>query len=43
MGNPIGVNDIHVAGHARSEGLIPVIHNPGDFEKVDALRMVIWA
>ena len=41
-GTPIGVNDLHIAGHARSEGLTLVTNNIGEFERVDALRLVNW-
>jgi tRNA(fMet)-specific endonuclease VapC len=42
-GTPIGVNDLHIAGHARSEGLTLVSNNLSKFERVDALRLVNWA
>ena len=42
-GTPIGVNDLHIAGHARSEGLTLVTNNLREFERVDALRLVNWA
>ena len=41
-GTPIGVNDLHIAGHARSEGLTLVSNNTRDFERVEALRLVNW-
>ncbi len=41
-GTPIGVNDLHIAGHARSEGLTLVTNNLREFERVDALRLVNW-
>ena len=41
-GTPIGVNDLHIAGHARSEGLTLVSNNLREFERVDALRLVSW-
>ncbi|RPJ82129.1 MAG: tRNA(fMet)-specific endonuclease VapC [Deltaproteobacteria bacterium] len=41
-GNPIGVNDLHIAGHARSEGLILVTNNVREFERVEALRVENW-
>ena len=41
-GTPIGVNDLHIAGHARSEGLTLVSNNVREFERVDALRLVNW-
>ncbi|MGB5618360.1 MAG: tRNA(fMet)-specific endonuclease VapC [Desulfobacterales bacterium] len=42
-GTPIGVNDLHIAGHARSEGLTLVSNSLREFERVDALRLVNWA
>ena len=42
-GTPIGVNDLHIAGQARSEGLTLVTNNLREFERVDALRLVNWA
>jgi tRNA(fMet)-specific endonuclease VapC len=42
-GTPIGVNDLHIAGHARSEGLTLVSNNVREFERVVALRLVNWA
>ena len=41
-GTPIGVNDLHIAGHARSEGLTLVSNNTHEFERVEALRLVNW-
>jgi len=41
-GTPIGVNDLHIAGHARSEGLTLVSNNIREFERVDALRLANW-
>ena len=45
-GTPIGVNDLHIAGHARSEGLILVTNNMREsmpeFERVQALRLENW-
>lgn len=41
-GIPIGVNDLHIAGHARSEGLTLVSNNVREFERVEALRLVDW-
>jgi len=42
-GTPIGVNDLHIAGHARSEALTLVSNKLREFERVDALRLVNWA
>ncbi len=41
-GTPIGVNDLHIAGHARSEGLTLITNNLQEFERVEALRMDNW-
>lgn len=41
-GTPIGVNDLHIAGHARSEGLMLVTNNVKEFIRVDGLRVVNW-
>jgi tRNA(fMet)-specific endonuclease VapC len=41
-GTPIGVNDLHIAGHARSEGLTLVSNNVLEFERVEALRLINW-
>ena len=42
QGTPIGVNDLHIAGHARSEGLTLVTNNLREFERVEALRLANW-
>ncbi len=42
-GNIIGVNDLHIAGHARSSGLILVTNNEREFNRVKALRVENWA
>lgn len=41
-GTPIGVNDLHIAGHARSAGLILVSNNLREFECVEGLRLDNW-
>ena len=41
-GTPIGVNDLHIAGHARSQALILVSNNTSEFERVEGLRLVDW-
>jgi tRNA(fMet)-specific endonuclease VapC len=41
-GQPIGVNDIHIAAHARSEGLTLVTNNLREFERVPALQLENW-
>jgi len=38
----IGVNDLHIAGHARSRGLIVVSNNTGEFERIEGLRTINW-
>ena len=42
-GTTIGVNDLHIAGHARCEGLTLVTNNLREFEHVEALRLENWA
>ena len=42
LGTPIGVNDLHIAGHARSEGLILVTNNVREFERVEAVKVENW-
>lgn len=42
LGQPIGVNDLHIAAHARSEGLIMVTNNVGEFARVPALQVENW-
>lgn len=42
-GEPIGVNDLHIAAHARSEGLTLVTNNLREFERVPALQLANWA
>lgn len=41
-GSTIGVNDLHIAGHSRSEGLTLVSNNLREFERVDGLRLANW-
>lgn len=41
-GQTIGVNDLHIAAHARSEGLIVVTNNTGEFARVPALQLENW-
>lgn len=41
-GLPIGVNDLHIAAHARSEGLVLVTNNLREFERVPALQLENW-
>jgi len=42
LGQPIGVNDLHIAGHARSEGLVLVTNNVSEFTCVPALEVENW-
>lgn len=41
-GRPIGVNDLHIAAHARSEGLTLVTNNLAEFEPVPGLLTENW-
>jgi tRNA(fMet)-specific endonuclease VapC len=43
QGTPIGVNDLHIAAHARSEGLIVVTNNQREFDRVPALQIEDWS
>lgn len=42
VGRNIGVNDLHIAAHARSEGLTLVTNNLGEFERVPGLMAENW-
>lgn len=41
-GQTIGLNDLHIAAHARSEGLILVTNNEAEFLRVAALQVENW-
>ncbi|TAG77251.1 MAG: tRNA(fMet)-specific endonuclease VapC [Burkholderiales bacterium] len=41
-GTPIGVNDLHIAAHARSEGLTLITNNESEFMRVPALQIENW-
>lgn len=41
-GKTLGVNDFHIAGHARSEGLTLVSNNLKEFDRVAGLRLENW-
>jgi len=41
-GQSIGINDLHIAGHARSEGLVLVTNNLSEFARVPALEVENW-
>ena len=42
QGQPIGVNDLHIAAHTRSIGAILVSNNLKEFERVEGLRLQNW-
>ena len=41
-GQTIGVNDLHIAAHARSEGLVVVTNNLSEFARVPGLMVENW-
>ena len=41
-GKPIGVNDIHIAAHARSQGLTLITNNLSEFKRVPNLALENW-
>jgi tRNA(fMet)-specific endonuclease VapC len=41
-GQIIGLNDLHIAGHARSLGLTLVTNNLGEFSRVPGLLLENW-
>lgn len=41
-GTPIGVNDLYIAAHARSEGLTLVSNNLREFQRVEGLLYENW-
>ena len=43
LSTPIGANDLHIAGHARSKGLVLVTNKFSEFARVPALVMESWA
>ena len=43
VGQTIGVNDLHIAAQARSEGLTLVSNNPREFGRVPGLLLENWA
>lgn len=42
QGTPIGVNDLHIAGHARSLGLVIVTNNLREFERIPGVSVENW-
>ena len=43
LGQPIGINDLHIAAHARSNGLTLITNNMREFERVPGLLLENWA
>lgn len=41
-GQPMGVNDLPIAAHARSVGLVPVTNNVSEFARAPALESANW-
>ena len=41
-GTTIGINDLHIAGHARSEAMVLVTNNMREFNRVEGLRLDNW-
>lgn len=41
-GQPIGIHDMMIAGHARSEGLTVVTTNLREFRRIPGLRLENW-
>lgn len=41
-GSLIGVNDMHIAAHARSQGMVMVTNNTKEFERIDGLMLNNW-
>lgn len=42
LGTPIGVNDLHISAHARSEGLVLISNNLKEFKRISGLRLDNW-
>ncbi len=42
-GTPIGANDLLIAAHAKSRGLVLVTNNTREFERVEGLELEDWA
>ena len=43
IGQPIGVNDLHIAAHTRSLGLTLVSNNLKEFARITNLKLENWA
>jgi len=41
-GKPIGLNDLHIAAHARSMGLTLITNNMSEFKRVPGLLLENW-
>jgi tRNA(fMet)-specific endonuclease VapC len=41
-GQPIGINHLHIAAHARSQGMTLVTNNLPEFERVSGLLLENW-
>lgn len=42
QGNTIGINDLHIAAHSRSEALVIISNNLKEFKRVPGLRAENW-
>ena len=42
IGQAIGINDLHIAAHARTNGLTLITNNMGEFERVPGLLLENW-
>ena len=42
LGQPIGINDLHIAAQARSNGLTLITNNMREFERVPGLLLENW-
>jgi len=42
LGQPKGINDLHIAAHARSSGLTLITNNVREFERVPGLLLENW-
>lgn len=42
-GTPMGLNDLHIAAHARSESLVLVNNYRREFDRIPALQVEDWS
>lgn len=42
-GTCIGVNNLHIAAHGRSRGLVVVTNNTKEFNRIEGLRIIDWS